>query len=268
VNIKTFLHRSILYGALATGLYYSASEVPLVFSSQISYPHTTKQEEVKTLDAHLRHLPCSLSCDTHVKVKLVLDETVLSADNFFEAENNPERALYTTFLYAIQEEEMTWRSTHYEITYQLILRLNKEVKEHFQKHFSVCLDFSSVEKCIFATNDIEKIFDDEGIYLPKGETDLVVILSRNSSKNKNNSVGKAVISGNHCAVAGQRFTTYLHELGHIFGARHVEEKSSFMHVNSISRSHWDSKSHKVIMANKVRFKKKTPTFINPSKQIQ
>lgn len=256
MNIRTVLHRSILYGALATGLYYSALEFPLVFSSQISYPHTTKQEEVKTLDAHLKSLPCSPSCDTHVKVKLVLDETVLYADNFFETENNPERALYNTFLYAIQEEEITWRSTPYERTYLLILRLNKEVKEHFQKHFSVCLDFSSVEKCIFATNNIEKIFDDEGVYIPKGETDLVVILCRNSSKNKNKSVGKAVISGSHCAIAGQRFTTYLHELGHVFGARHVEETSSFMHVNSISRSRWDPESHKVIMANKLRFKKR------------
>ncbi len=124
----------------------------------------------------------------------------------------------------------------------------------FYEQFGICLDFSDVHSwehthsTLFgAAMAAERI--------PLDEADIVVGLALIRGEKY---TGLAKMNGRFCVVNMYEtwIITELHEVGHLFGARHSNDVTSIMYPESLFlRSCWDECNRRRILDNKYRFRK-------------
>ncbi len=207
------------------------------------YKTKERRQEVHIL--HEAVMKCYDDCGVHHRVKLFLEPNIMGT-------------LGWEFKDLILNMVFTPSSQWY---YKVAAGINM-VKQNFREHFGICLDINKVKLFTPAVTEdtldyaLEDLISDRFSGNMPEEEMLRIGIVRNSILGHDRSLGKAAIGEGYGIVRMSKdwVKTFLHELGHIFGAQHVDDKQSIMYPekNGIT-NRWDSKSKAIILKNKYQY---------------
>lgn len=158
-----------------------------------------------------------------------------------------------------------WRNDFEKHWHDKINNINYLVQSEYCKNFKICLEVVKVKAWEHDGGSIDSLLYDLK-FVPQENTDVVVGLTSRSvgeilftlllNFTTETTLGLAEKNGNYMVVDINSYTgatqVFVHEMGHVFGAEHVDDENSIMYRTSVPNPYWDKDCRKIILANKHR----------------